>query len=111
MSLTIFFSAPGTYIIDDDGIRGNNTSVVRSASGAVLFPFTHPADIVTFIAEVPGVTFIFNTADSFGTANVTVGSLSDPALSPDTIVINNLRSDGTITLVSNGAITEGGADA
>src|SRR5688572_20889171 len=87
MPLTIFFSSPGVYTIDDDGIRGNNTSVVRDASGTVLFPFTHPGDTIDFIAEVPGITFVFNTADSFGTANVTVGSLSDPALSPDSIVV------------------------
>ena len=54
MTLTIFFSSPGTYIIDDDGIRGNNASAVRDANGNILFPFTHPADSITFIAEVPG---------------------------------------------------------
>ena len=47
MTLTIFFSAPGTYIIDDDGIRGNNASAVRDSNGNLLFPFTHPADTIT----------------------------------------------------------------
>ena len=111
MTLTIFFSSPGTYIIDDDGIRGNNASVVRNSAGAILFPFTHPSDTISFIAEVPGITFIFNTADSFGPADVVVGSLADSGLCPDTIVVRNLRSDGAITLVSNGRITEGGIDS
>jgi len=110
MTLSIFFSTPGTYTIDDDGIRGNNTSVVRDGSGNILFPFTHPSDTISFIAEVPGITFIFNTADSFGTADVVVGSLSDPNLSPDAIVVKAMRTDGTATLVSNGTITEGGID-
>src|SRR4029450_10355000 len=110
MTLSIFFSTPGTYTIDDDGIRGNNTSVVRDGSGNILFPFTHPSDTMSFIAEVPGITFIFNTADSFGTADVVVGSLSDSNLSPDSIVIKSMRTDGTATLVSNGTITEGGKD-
>src|SRR4029453_4615888 len=110
MTLTIFFSTPGTYPIDDDGIRGNNASVVRDGSGAILFPFTHPSDTITFIAEVPGITFVFNTADTFGTADVVVGSLSDPNLSPDSIVIKAMRTDGTATLVSHATITEGGID-
>ena len=54
MPLTIFFSSPGTYTIDDDGIRGNNTSVVRNSSGTVFIPFVHPADAMTFIARHAG---------------------------------------------------------
>jgi Ca2+-binding RTX toxin-like protein len=110
MPLTIFFSSPGTYTIDDDGIRGNNTSVVRDSAGNILFPFVHPGDDMKFIAEVPGVNFIFNVLDSFGTANVTVGSLTDAAMTPDTITVRNMRSDAFITLVANGAINEGGSD-
>src|SRR6188768_760068 len=79
MPLTIFFSSPGNYTIDDDGIRGNGTSVVRDGSGAILFSFSHPADSITFIADTPGVNLTFNVADSFGSANVFVGDLSSPA--------------------------------
>ena len=53
---------------------------------------------------------IFNVADSFGTANVTVGSLTSSAQSPNSIVVGHLRTDDFITLVSNGTITEGGVD-
>ena len=111
MPLTIYFSTPGTYTIEDDGILGNNTSVVRDPSGTVLFPFAHPTDTIDFIAEVPGITFIFNVTDSFGTANVSVGSLADLNLSPDHIVVRQLRTDAFITLAARGTITEGGSDA
>lgn len=110
MPLTIFFSSPGTYIIDDDGVRGNNTSVVRDASGTILFPFVHPGDTIDFIAEVAGITFVFNTADSFGTANVTVGSLTDTALTPDAIIVRQIRTDAFLTLAADNTITEGGSD-
>ena len=43
MPLTIFFTGAGTYTIDDDGIRGNNTSVIRNANGNVIFTFVHPS--------------------------------------------------------------------
>src|SRR5688572_17376888 len=111
MTLTIFFSSPGTYYIDDDGVRGNGASVVRDGNGVVLFPFTHPSDAISFIAEVPGITFVFNTADSFGTADVNVGSLTAANSSPDSIVVRAMRTDGTATLVSTGTISEGGSDA
>jgi hypothetical protein len=110
MPLTVFFSSPGTYTIDDDGIFGNNTSVVRDASGTAILPIAHPADSISFIAQVPGVNLIFNTVDSFGTADVTVGSLTDPAQSPDSIAVKHLQTDAFITLASNGSISEGGAD-
>ena len=111
MTLTIFFSSPGTYYIDDDGVRGNGASVVRDSSGNILFPFTHPTDTMTFIAEVPGINFVFNVTDTFGTANVFVGDLAASSSSPDSIVINSMRTDGFMTLVSNGSITERGSDA
>ncbi len=110
MPVSVHFSTPGTYTIDDDGVRGNGRSLVRDASGATLFPIMHPADSIEFIADVPGVTLVFNVADSFGTANVTVGSLTDPALRPDNIVVKSLRTDAFVTLAAQNAITEGGAD-
>src|SRR5262245_29297492 len=111
MPFTFHFGSPGTYIIEDDGTRGNNTSVIRDASGTLITPLVHPADTMTFIADAPGVNLIFNTLDSFGTADVVVGSLTDPTHSPDSIVVRHLHTDALITLVSNGSITEGGADA
>src|SRR6187551_1024315 len=106
MPLTIFFTDAGSYTVEDDGVRGNAISVVRDASGAIVLTFAHPSDSMTFATLTSGVHLAFNTADSFGTANVTVGDLSNPAASPDSIVLRALRTDGSATLVSNGTITE-----
>ncbi len=111
MPLTIFFNTAGTYTIEDDGIPGNAAGVVRDSSGAVLFPIVYPSDTQTFIAEVSGVNLIFNTLDSFGTANIEVGSMTDFAQTPDSIAIRYLRTDAFATLVSNGWIRESGNDA
>src|SRR4029079_5888085 len=108
---TIFFNTAGTYTIEDDGIPGNAAGVVRDSSGAVLFPILSPPDTQTFIAEVSGVNLIFNTLDSFGTANIEVGSMTDFAQTPDSIAVRYLRTDAFATLVSNGWIRESGNDA
>ena len=44
MPLTLIFTQPGNFTIDDDGIPGNNTSVIRDGNGVVIFTFLHPAD-------------------------------------------------------------------
>ena len=82
-----------------------------NSSGTILFPFLHPGDTLTFIADTPGVHFVFNTTDSFGSADVTVGSTSASAQSPDSIVVRQMQTDGFMTLASNGTIIEGGTDA
>ena len=60
MPLTITLSVADTYTIEDDGIRGNGTSVLRSSSGAILLTIAHPADSINFIATVPGINLVFN---------------------------------------------------
>ena len=55
--------------------------------------------------------FIFNTLDTWGTANVIVGSLTSSAENADSIDLRYLRSDAFITLASNGSISESGGDA
>ena len=111
MASNFFFGSAGTYTVEDDGIRGNGVSVVRDSGGNIVYTVVHPGDDVNFIATVPGVTLVFNTADSFGTANVNVGSLTDPTQCPDFIVVKNLQTDAFITLVAEASITEGGSDA
>ena len=111
MPLSVVFTVPGNYTIEDDGIRGNNTSVIRDSTGAIIDTIVHPADAISFVTITPGVHLTFNVADSFGLATVTVGNLSDAAASPDSIVVRHLRSENLVTLVSNGSITEGGNDA
>jgi hypothetical protein len=111
MPLTVFFSSAGNFIVDDDGIPGNNTSAVRDGSGGLLFPFSHPADSLTLTAETPGVNLTLNFFDTLGAADFFVGALADPAQNPNSVVVKRIDTTGDVTLVSNAKITEGGADA
>ncbi|MGQ0590654.1 MAG: hypothetical protein ACT4N8_14205 [Sphingosinicella sp.] len=111
MAITVTFSTAGSFTIEDDGIPGNNTSIVRRDSdGAILAVIPHPADSLTFRATVPGVNLTFNVTDSFGSGVLTVGSLTNSAETPDSIVVRNILSSSSVTLVSNSSITEGGSD-
>jgi hypothetical protein len=111
MPVNYTFNTPGTYTIEDDGIRGNGVSVIRNAAGAVVFTITHPADAVNLTVSTAGVNLVINALDPFGTANFNVGLLGSPASSPDSITVKYLRTDAFVSLISNGSITEGGADA
>lgn len=111
MPVNLIFITPGNYTIDDNGIPGDNTSVVRDGNGTVLFTFVHPVDELGFTVSTPGVNLTVNLTDPLGAANLTIGNLTSAATSPDSITVGNVRTTGTVTLVSNGAITELGADA
>ena len=116
MPLTLIFTQAGNFTIDDNGIPGDNISVIRDGTGTVIFTFAHPADALGFTVSTPGVNIVVNLTDSLNAANLTIGStdpdpLIGPPQSPDSIVMKNVVTTGTVTLVSNGAITEGGADA
>ena len=111
MPLNLIFITPGDYTIEDNGIPGDNTSVIRDGTGAVIFTFVHPADSLGFTVTTPGVNLTVNLTDSLGAANVTIGDLASAAATPDSLIIGNLRTTGIVTLVSNGAITELGGDA
>jgi hypothetical protein len=111
MPLNLVFTQAGTFTIDDNGIPGDNISVIRDGNGVVIFSFAHPADALGLTVNVPGVNLIINFTDSMAAADFSIGSLTDPAITPDSIVMKSVRTTGDVTLVSNGAITEGGADA
>jgi Ca2+-binding RTX toxin-like protein len=111
MPLNLFFVSPGVYTIDDDGILGNNTSVIRDANGTVVYTIVHPVDSITLTVSTPGVHLIINTADSLGAADFTIGDLTNPAACPDSISVRNLRTEGDVVLAATGAITEAGSDA
>jgi Ca2+-binding RTX toxin-like protein len=111
MPLNLIFTQPGNFTIDDNGIPGDNTSVIRDGTGTVIHTFVHPVDSLAFTVSTPGVNLTFNFTDSLGAANVTIGDLTSAAATPDSLTIGNLRTTGIVTLVSNGAITELGADA
>jgi hypothetical protein len=99
---------PGTYVIEDDGVPGNNFSRIRAPDGSVTV-FEHPTIDFLITASTPGITLVFNLTDPFATASVTVGSLTDPTQSPDAIVVQSLLTSaqtGTVTLAATGSITE-----
>jgi Ca2+-binding RTX toxin-like protein len=111
MPLSLIFITPGNYTLEDNGIPGDNTSVIKDGTGTVIFTFAHPADSLAFTVSTPGVNITVNLTDSLGAANLTIGSLTDPAVTPDSIKVQSVRTTGTVTLVSNGSITEAGSDA
>ena len=103
MAITLTFAIAGSYTIEDDGIPGNATSIVRRDSdGAILATLPHPADSLTIRASVPGVNLTFNVTESFGSGMRAVGNLVEPHQTPDSIVVMNIRSSSAVTQVSNG---------
>src|SRR6185436_4929728 len=107
MPLTLIFTQPGNFTIDDNGIPGDNTSVIRDSTGAVIFTFLHPADALTFRVSTPGVNLTINFTDTLGAADFTIGNLDPdpligPAQTPDSVVMKSVRTTGNVTLVSNG---------
>ena len=110
ITLDISGQADGTFTIEDDGIPGNGTSVVRRPNGTILSTFAHPSDALTIISR-PGQTVIFNVIDSLTTANVTIGSLTTPGQRPDAIENGGVLTSGVLTLTAQLKISEFGADA
>ncbi|HTU12209.1 MAG TPA: hypothetical protein VMG08_15065 [Allosphingosinicella sp.] len=111
MPLNLIFISPGNYSLEDNGIPGDGISVIKDGNGVVIFTFAHPADSLGFTVTTPGVNISVNLTDSLGAANLTIGNLTNAAETPDSISVNRIHSTGTVTLVSNGPITEVGADA
>ncbi|MBR1125274.1 FG-GAP repeat protein [Bradyrhizobium lablabi] len=111
MPLNLTFINAGNYTIDDNGIPGDNTSVIRDGNGNVVYTFVHPGDSIGLTVGAPGVHLTVNLTDGLGAANLTIGSLTSAAASPDSITIGSVRTTGIVTLVANGAITELGSDA
>jgi len=110
MTITVTLGTPGTYTVEDDGIRGNGLSVVRDSAGAIVATITHTIENVSFICTTPGITLVLDVPDLFA-ANFSVGSLLNSAECPDAIVVKQVRTLSTVSLASNGAITEGGVDS
>ncbi|MEJ5990922.1 calcium-binding protein [Ramlibacter sp. PS3R-8] len=110
-STLIFLSAfdPGTYHIEDDGIPNNGIAQLRGPDGSVI-PFSIPTEFLTVTASA-GQDLVINLTESFGSADITVGSLTNAAENPDSITVNAIRGAGDVVLASNGAITEFGSDA
>uniref|UniRef100_UPI000685E7E8 beta strand repeat-containing protein n=1 Tax=Ciceribacter selenitireducens TaxID=448181 RepID=UPI000685E7E8 len=112
MPTTLILSEAGSYTIEDDGTPGNATSVVtRDSDGSVVAVIAHPADSLIIKASVPGVNITLDITDSLGNGSLQVGDLADPGQSPDSIVVDSITTNTSVTLVANGSITEGGSDA
>lgn len=111
MAVTIDLSggANGTYTIEDDGIAGNGTSIVRAPDGTIFTTIVHPADGITILGRA-AQNVVINFTDTLGTAGLTVGSLTNGAVRPDTILIGNVQTSGTVTLGANASIDEFGSD-
>lgn len=101
--------APGTYYIEDDGHPDNGIAQLRGPDGNVIL-FGIPTEFLTVTASA-GRDVVFNLTESFGPADINVGNLTDPTLNPDSITIRSIRTDGDVTLASNGFIRELGNDA
>src|SRR5262245_21940664 len=110
MPLDLVFPTPGNYTINDDGIPGNNTSVIRDGTGVVIFTFIHPADSLSLTTSTPGVNITIDFTDTLGAADFRLGDLTSPAESFSSIAMNRVQTTGDITLVSNGTISEFGID-
>src|SRR5688572_14759916 len=111
ISITIAATQTGTYVLEDDGVPGNNFSRLRYPDGTFVV-FEHPTDFIEFTTTVPGVTLVVNFTDSLGAAALRVGSLTVAGQSPETIVMQSVQTTGAVTLVATGSITEGSdADA
>ncbi|MDR5653661.1 calcium-binding protein [Ruixingdingia sedimenti] len=110
MPLNLIFTLADSYTLADDGIPGNNMSVIRDGTGTVIFTLAHPADDLGFTASAPGVNLTLNLTDTLGNANLTVGNLTSAANSPETITIGNVRTNATVTLAANSSIRELGSD-
>ena len=76
MPLNLVFTQPGTFTIDDNGIPGDNISVIRDSNGVVIFTFVHPADALGFTVSTPGVNLVINFTDSMGAADFSIGDLT-----------------------------------
>ena len=109
MAVTITANVPGVWVLEDDGIVGNGIVRFRRPDGNST-AFTIPADSVTLLVNVPGVTWVVDLVDPLGAAAFTVGNLTNAAQSPDAIVTQNVQA-GAITLVANGSILESSVDS
>ena len=101
----------GNWIIEDNGVPGDNISQYRNLDTGLTQAFFHAPDAMFFRAAA-GVNLIVDFTDSLGAASLTIGNDADSTQNPDSITIRNVETTGRVTLLSNGSIAEGSdADA
>jgi hypothetical protein len=106
---TITANLGGKYVLEDDGIPGNNFSRIRFPNGTAV-NFEHPTDDLIFESIVPAVTLAIDLADSLGTSGFTAGSLTDPAKNPESIDVRKLTTSAAVTLATTLRIRETNSD-
>jgi len=107
---TLTLDQAGTYVLEDNGVVGDNFSRLRAPDGTVTI-FEHPTSALNVFASLSGATLVINLTDSLGAASINVGSLADAAQTPDQVFVRSVATTGAATLVSNGSIRELGSDA
>jgi hypothetical protein len=103
-------SSADQAVFDDDGVVANNFSQLRSNNGTFeTVAFMNPASSITLNAGA-GDSVDVNFLDSLGSADLTIGSLTNAAVRPDSISLNNVVTAGVVNLAATGGISEGAFD-
>ena len=104
-------SSADQAVFDDDGVAGNNSSRLRSNDGTFeTTVFGNPASSLTLNAGA-GDSVAVNFLDPLGTADLNIGSLTNAAVRPDSILVDNVVTTGTVVLAASGTISETSFDA
>jgi len=109
VSTFLTLDAPGTWVLEDNGDTTDGFAQLRGPNGAIR-EIALPTAVMKITSSEPGVTLQIDLAESLGTAKLTVGDLGNSALCPDSIVVDNVISDDTVTLVATGRIIEPSLD-
>ena len=110
VSVTIFMSDVGDYLLGDDGIPANNFSQITFPNGTPV-SFEHPTDDLFAAPSAAGINLTVQLVDSFGTSRITLGSLTDPLARLETLRIGAMETAAGVVLAANSKIEEFGADA
>ena len=110
----LVFNLPGSTDtqLEDNGIPVDGMSRLRDAGATPGFDtttFAHPTSSLT-IHGTAGDSVTVSLVDSLGSADLTIGSLTDAAVRPDSISVDNVVTSGTVNLAATGSIGELGID-
>ncbi len=110
----LVFNLPGSTDtrLEDNGILADSNSQLRDADATPGFDtttFAHPASSLT-IHGTAGDTVTVNLFETLGAAGLTIGSVTDAALRPDSIRFDNVVTTGTVVLAASGTVGQSGFD-
>lgn len=97
---------PASFVLEDDGPI-NGEGHIRSTTGGYFQEFGYPS-MLTFLSGA-GQAFTVNLFEYMGA--LTLGSLTDPSVNPDTIRVRKVVSASTVTMAADLNILESGNDA